>query len=78
MIKPKQDIIVGGKSLGPIVPFNFNPPQQAVWNLMVEMIMAGKGIKLIILKRTDSLVSAHFSAPGCFGLCGARPMSRLA
>jgi hypothetical protein len=62
MIKPKQDIIVGGKSVGPLIPFNFNPPQQAVWNLMVEMINEGKGIKLVILKARQFGISTFFCA----------------
>src|ERR1700686_3331673 len=62
MIKPKQELIVNGKSLGPIIRFNFNPPQQAVWNLMVEMIQEGKGIKIVILKARQFGISTFFCA----------------
>jgi hypothetical protein len=66
-IKPKKDIITNGKSLGPLIPFNFNPPQQAVWNLMKEMIREGTGIKLIVLKRNVNSESVLFSVLGSFG-----------
>lgn len=62
MIKPKKEILVDGKSMGPLMSFNFNPPQQAIWNIMQEAIREGNGIKLIVLKARQFGASTFFCA----------------